>query len=106
MKKWRRIPLLFLALFVVLFAAWVTISAIVPGAMAEPAAPMAHELTWDVVANGGATMSSSSYTLLSTAGQPVAGRSASSGYNLLSGYWAGIQEFMTEVFLPIIMAPS
>ena len=106
MKKWRHLSLLFLALLVVLFAVWVTILAIGPEAMAEPAAPMAHQITWDVLANGGTTMSSGSYTLLSTAGQLAAGKSASSGYTLLSGYWAGIQEFVTEVFLPVILRQS
>ena len=91
--------LLFAALVVVAIA--VTLSA--PVAVAGPGTADAYQVTWDVVAGGGAVMSSSSYTVMGTAGQPAAGPASSSSYSLLSGYWQALEGFMRDVFLPIII---
>ena len=72
-----------------------------PTAMAGPGSVQAYEVPWDVVASGGATMSSASYTIMGTAGQPAAGPSSSSSYELLSGYWQALEELMRQVFMPI-----
>lgn len=93
MRRSTRWILISLALLVFLFAVAVV------AALALPAAPAAPDLTWQVLASGGATMSSSSYTLLSTAGQPVAGPASSGSYGLLSGYWQSFQAIVREFFL-------
>lgn len=66
----------------------------------QPAAVQQYGMTWDVVASGGTTMSSSSYRLESTTGQAVAGPSSNEDHTLLSGYW---QEFLWRVLLPIVL---
>jgi len=66
---------------------------------AEPATIQQYGISWDVIASGGTTMSGSSYTMLSTTGQAVAGPSSGTEYTLLSGYW---QKFISEILLPII----
>ncbi|CUS06351.1 protein of unknown function [Candidatus Promineifilum breve] len=63
----------------------------------------AADLGWQVIAAGGSTMSSSSYTLLSTTGQPVAGAASGADHTLLSGYWYGFQQFVWTVLLPVVM---
>lgn len=97
-RRWKRLALAALVIGLLLFT-----GAVVAALAFEPAAPSATDLGWQVVAAGGSTMSSSSYTLLSTTGQPVAGTASSSGYSMLSGYWYGFQTFVREVFLPIIL---
>jgi len=79
------------------------VAAVVAALALEPTAPTATDLTWQVVAAGGQTMSSSSYTLLSTAGQPVAGTASGGSYTVLSGYWYGFQEFVRTLLLPFIV---
>jgi hypothetical protein len=61
-----------------------------------------YQLIWDVNADGGTTMSSSSYTMMSTIGQPVAGEMANSNYTLQNGFWYGVFR-MFKVFLPLIV---
>ncbi len=97
-RKWKRLVLIVLVIGLLLF-----VGAVVAALALEPAAPAATDLSWQVIASGGATMSSSSYTLLSTTGQPVAGAAGGANYSLLSGYWYGFQEFVRTVLLPIIM---
>lgn len=62
-----------------------------------------YDLSWDVIANGGTTMSSGSYIMLSTSGQAVVGEASSSSNTLLSGYWHGVSDFIYEVLLPLIL---
>ncbi len=103
MAKWKRISLLALVLIVALAGGWLALSLTVSPATAEPLPSSASfNMSWDAAANGGATMSSSSFILLSTAGQPIAGETSSSSYSLNSGYWAGIGDFIRELFLPLI----
>lgn len=98
MRTWKRLTVIGLLVLVLLFAA-----AVVAALALEPAAPAATDLSWQVVASGGTTMSSTSYTLLSTTGQPVAGAASSANYSLLSGYWYGFQEFVRSLLLPFII---
>ena len=81
---------------------WIVLTLSVPSTAAGPQAVQTFDLSWNAVANGGTTMSSASYTLLSTSGQPLAGESAGSSYTLLSGYWADLRSFIWEIFLPAI----
>ena len=97
MHKWKRLLLISLVLVLALL-----LVAAVAALALEPAAPAATTMTWDVVASGGATLSSSSYTMLSTAGQPVTGTMSGDNYSLLSGYWQGLQEIVRNLFMPFI----
>jgi hypothetical protein len=70
-------------------------------AAAEPGpTSVSYDLYWDVIGNGGTSMSSSSYIMDSTTGQSVTGESSSTSYTLRSGYW---QDFFYKTLLPIIM---
>lgn len=97
----------FLLLIVVLVVAAAGLSLFLlsaPAVAQQPAAPqqtsLSWDVTWNVVGSGGTTMSSSSYTLLSTTGQPIAGPAASDSYTLHSGYW---QELLYRILLPFIV---
>ena len=98
MRRGKRLAVIGLMVALLLFVA-----AVVAALALEPAAPTATDLSWQVVAAGGQTMSSSSYTLLSTAGQPVAGTASGGNYSVLSGYWYGFQEFVRTLLLPFIV---
>jgi hypothetical protein len=103
MIKHKR-KLLFLAGAIVLLVGLLAVVA-APRAAAEP---QAVGITWDGVAAGGQTMSSASYTIVATAGQPAAAQSTSSSYDLLSGYWGGIVTLLEQlggIFLPIVRSP-
>ncbi|HBY97019.1 MAG TPA: hypothetical protein DEP84_24245 [Chloroflexi bacterium] len=74
---------------------------------AEPAGPLmaspSFDLSWDVVeAGGGNTMTSVSFTLLSTTGQPaITNELSSTSYKLISGYWAGASPW-SRLFLSLL----
>lgn len=101
MNRWKRLLLGGLLVVVVVFVGAVALAILLPAPAA--AAPTATDLTWQVVASGGQTMSSTSYTMLSTSGQPVAGPASSSSYSLLSGFWQSFQAAIQEIFLPVIV---
>jgi hypothetical protein len=104
MRKLKRRYLALLAFGVGLVVIWAALSLVASPALAEPLpASPSYEITWDVVANGGTTMTSTSYNLLSTTGQPIAGEASGTSHSLLSGYWQGIREFFLGVFLPIVI---
>jgi hypothetical protein len=71
-----------------------------------PLVPMAsspsYQLNWDVVANGGSTMQSTSFTLYSTTGQNVTTTMTSSTYTMKNGFWHGVFENIYKLFLPLI----
>ena len=98
MRRGKRLAVIGLMVALLLFVA-----AVVAALALEPTAPAATDLSWPVVAAGGQTMSSSSYTLLSTAAQPVAGTASGGSYSVLSGYWYGFQEFVRTLLLPFIV---
>ena len=101
MRKWKRFTLIALVAMALVFA-----GAVVAALALEPAAPpvpAAHTIPWHVIASGGQTMSNSSYTMLSTTGQPVTGQSSSASYSLLSGYWQGFQAIVRDLFMPFIV---
>ena len=87
---------------VLLVVALLLVVAVVAALALEPAAPMATDLSWQVIASGGQTMSGPSFTMLSTAGQPVAGAAGSANHTLLSGFWYGLQETVRQLLLPFI----
>lgn len=102
MNRWKRLLLGGLAVVAVIAVALVALALVLPAPAA--ASPTATDLSWQVIASGGQTVSSSSYTMLSTAGQPVAGPASSTNYSLLSGYWQSFQAAIREIFLPIVLA--
>jgi len=75
--------------------------------MPETLAPMgssaSYQLNWEVMANGGSTMSSTSFMLYSTIGQNVTTTMSGSSYTLKNGFWHGIFEDIYNVFLPLIL---
>ena len=75
--------------------------------MPETSVPLgssaSYQLNWEVMANGGSTMSSTSFTLYSTSGQNVTTTMSSSSYTLKNGFWHGVFEDIYNVFLPLIL---
>jgi hypothetical protein len=57
---------------------------------------------WDAISAGGKPMTSSTYGLAGTIGQPAQGVSSGSGYVLCVGYWCGADVDHT-IYLPIIL---
>ena len=71
-------------------------------AQAEPdMAPNGFDIRWDVVANGGSTMHSSSYIMQSTIGQNAVVAMHSAHYKVNNGYWTGMWERLKRIFLPL-----
>jgi hypothetical protein len=102
MRTWKRlsvVTVLVLALALVVAVA-VALATPLPPA---PAAADAYQINWQVLADGGQTMSSGSYRMLSTAGQPVTGPASSDNYSLLSGYWNAFHAAVRGILLPIII---
>jgi hypothetical protein len=100
MRKRSRFLVIGLLVVLLLFVGAVVAALAMPAA---PVAPAAFDLSWQVIAGGGATMSSASYSMMSTAGQPVVGPASSANYGLMSGYWQSFQEFIRTILLPIIL---
>lgn len=98
MRTWKRLLLIVTVALLLLFVA-----AVVAALALEPAAPAATDLSWQVIASGGQTMSSASFTMLSTSGQPVTGTASGASYTVLSGYWYGFQEFIRTLLMPFIV---
>lgn len=60
-----------------------------------------YAIPWDVVAEGGNEMASSSYAIRGTTGQAVIGPGSSTSFSIGAGYWYGWSENLFEVFLPM-----
>ena len=77
-----------------------------PAANFAPPDPMisspSYQLNWDVVSDGGATMQSASFTMYSTTGQNVTTTMSSSAYTMENGFWHGVFEKISDIFLPLI----
>ena len=103
MRKRKRLSMVFLAGGLLLAGTLlVLVLAVAPIAAELGSTSASYDLSWDVIASGGTTMSSSSYSMLSTSGQSVVGEASSSSNTLLSGYWHGVSNFIYEVLLPLI----
>ena len=59
-------------------------------------------VTWHVFASGGAEMTTDRFTMVSTAGQELAGATFSDNYQLGAGFWTVIETLYT-VNLPLIL---
>jgi hypothetical protein len=59
-----------------------------------------YDLSWNTLASGGRT-GDEVYTIDSAIGQPSAGKTSSSPYELCAGYLCGVQA-ETRVYLPLV----
>ncbi len=81
-------------LFALMLATWTPFPA--------AAVSSGYDLSWNVIAGGGATnLSGGAYTLGSTIGQYEAGTASQGAYKLNGGFWVDLAGF--NVFLPIIL---
>jgi len=104
MLKRRRKYTAWLVIGVGVIGAGMLLALLVTAALAEPlSASDSFEITWDVIANGGTTMSSASYTLVSTSGQAYVGETSSANYSLTSGFWSYWVHYVRDIFLPLIL---
>lgn len=67
------------------------------------------DLHWHVIASGGEPVSSASYEMHHTIGQPVRGAAQGNGFLVGSGYWPGVVRAVpslpgTSVYLPVILS--
>jgi hypothetical protein len=63
-----------------------------------------YDLTWNVIAGGGGSISSTSYAINSTIGQPVVGVAKDTGYELCSGFWCSeLAAVEYRIYLPIVL---
>ncbi len=59
-----------------------------------------YDLTWNTLASGGVT-GGGVYTMNSAIGQPFAGKTSASPYELCAGYLCGVRA-ETRVYLPLV----
>lgn len=103
MSKWKR-----LALVALMVLALGLVGVVVAAPLYEPAAPAAdYAVNWQVLANGGQTLSGGSYRMESTIGQPVVGEMSGGGYKLGNGFWYGVDRIVVAIrsLLPFITRP-
>ena len=89
-KLRRKIPV---ALLILLLLSTTVLSA--------SAAPSAIEIQRHVIGGGGGRSAAGDYVLHGTAGQPVAGTTTSSPYDLCAGFWCGAGRY--TVYLPLVL---
>jgi hypothetical protein len=92
MKRWKIILVIALVVLVALIAV-MAVTAL------SPAAPQQNAITWQVVASGGSVMSSSTYTMISTSGQPAVGSTSGSSWSVMSGFW----QALSRLLLPVVI---
>lgn len=108
LSKTERVAILVVVLVLVVFAlagrsspAWAENQTVRPVAAGPAMSSASYNLDWDVTASGGGEMSSSSFTIKSTAGQAALGNKSSASYGEESGFW--VLDFIRDLFLPLIM---
>ena len=63
-----------------------------------------YDLSWHVVAGGGATSAAGgAYALGGTIGQAAAAPSSEGAYTLAAGFWAGVGGTSGSVYLPLLV---
>jgi len=84
-----------------------TVVVLVPTVMGQASAHF--DLSWHVIAGGGARSTSSSFMVNGSIGQPAVGRLSSANYVLGGGFWPGIGPVGAPVpgpyklYLPIVL---
>ena len=73
-----------------------------PPASVPMASSPSYQLNWEVVSNGGATMTSTTYTMYSTTGQTAVNNMSGSSYTVENGFWHGIFQGLYKLFVPMI----
>ena len=61
-----------------------------------------YDLSWYVVAGGGANSRSGSFSLDGAIGQPIASTSSGGGYILTGGFFAQNIPLLSQIYLPFI----
>ena len=93
MKTYLKVPLLAITIIVFITSTALAISS--------------YQITWWTVDGGGGVSQSigGQYTLQGTIGQPDAGSSQGGEYGLEGGFWASIQELVTQffIYLPLVL---
>ncbi len=84
-------------------AAWAQVS---PNASAPLSA--SHDLSWHVLAAGGAPLASAGHRVDGTLGQLAIGRVGGTGHTLYSGYWhpSPVAGGSFDIFLPVVVKNS
>jgi hypothetical protein len=62
-----------------------------------------YDLSWNVIAGGGGSISSTSYAINSIIGQPVVGASESENYRTEAGFWGGALAVEYKIYLPVVL---
>lgn len=62
-----------------------------------------YDLSWWTVDGGGSNLSGGSYALDGTIGQPDAGTLQGGVYGLDGGFWGGMGQTNSTVFLPVVV---
>lgn len=62
-----------------------------------------YDLSWHVIAGGGETMTSATFTVHATAGQGIIGPTGSSTYQVGAGYWYGVVGGAYAAYLPLVL---
>jgi hypothetical protein len=70
-------------------------------ALSASTAPSAVEVQRHVIGGGGGRSEADGYVLRGTAGQPVAGTTADSPYDLCAGFWCNAGRY--TVYLPLVL---
>ena len=91
MKKYTLIILLVLVLLIALLAVSGSVLAQTGGE---------YDLSWNTLSSGGAT-GGGAYAMDSAIGQPFAGETNGSPYELCAGYLCGVQA-KTQLYLPLV----
>ena len=69
-------------------------------------APSAVEVQRHVIAGGGGRSEAGNYALHGTIGQPVAGTTGNSPYDLCAGFWCGGGMETYKLYIPLAMQDS
>ena len=65
-----------------------------------------HDLSWHVIAAGGAGMASSGHSANGTLGQLAIGPAVGEPHALAAGYWHGLGGQLYAIYLPLIVRNS
>ena len=73
-----------------------------PVSVAPLASSPSYQLNWDVTANAGSLLRTTSFTMYITTGIHVTTLMMGSSFTLIIGFWPGVFEHISTPFLPYI----